>query len=90
MVVVLNETQTLPSKVKKQNLIDSAQSRSYGTVAPQVAGAPAVVEPAPSMRKLLKDPVIISVVRSYFLLSITGSGIEVLCASALNLYCAIF
>ncbi|KAH7100536.1 MFS general substrate transporter [Auriculariales sp. MPI-PUGE-AT-0066] len=68
-------TETLPSKVQKQNIADGTATPNYGAIT-----APVPAEPAPdvSMKSLLRDPTIISVVRSYFVLSLNGSSIDVL------------
>jgi len=76
--MVLRNAQTLPSKIKKQGTLAGDLLRSYGAVS-RVIAVPELVEPAPSMMKLFKDPVVSSVLRCYFLLSIVDSAVNVLC-----------
>jgi len=77
-VMVLRNAQTLPSKIKKQDTLAAGLPRSYGAW-PRVIEVPELVEPAPSMMELFKDPVVSSVLRCYFLLAIIDSAVNVLC-----------
>lgn len=75
--------QTLPSKIReKQRLLAHATpAPAYGAVASEPAGADvpeAPANPPPSIRSLIVDPVVFSVVRTYFMLSLNGTAFDVL------------
>ncbi|KZV87301.1 MFS general substrate transporter [Exidia glandulosa HHB12029] len=74
--------ETLPSKLlEKTQALDTeaASSNTYGAVTAQPLIAPETVHNArPSILSLISDPIVISVVRTYFMLAMSSTAFEVL------------
>ncbi|KZW03867.1 MFS general substrate transporter [Exidia glandulosa HHB12029] len=76
--------ETLPSKIREKQRqldIEPTPAPTYGTIAVPAIDAEAAEPPArppPSIRSLIVDPVVISVVRTYFMLSMNGTAFDVL------------